>query len=299
MFTSLRIRNFQVHKSLEIALDPRVTTIVGPSDVGKSAVLRALRWLCLNKPSGDAFLRHNASSVRVSVDVDGYTVTRRKGAKNTYQLDDQTFTAVGNTVPPPIAELLNVTEVNFQGQHEAAFWFSEPAGQISKKLNAIVNLGVIDQSLSHISSKLREAQTESRIVRERHKGARERKRALKWVPAAAKALARVERVADRWAQTGEELTVLEDLVRAGQKYRRAVRSVGKRARVGLDALSKLGDLATKAEQLDTWIENLEHLVHRIKEEERELWQRRREEKALEKELAKIPTCPTCGQIVGT
>jgi AAA15 family ATPase/GTPase len=37
----LRIKNFQIHKDLEIEFGP-ITTIVGPSDIGKSAVLRAL-----------------------------------------------------------------------------------------------------------------------------------------------------------------------------------------------------------------------------------------------------------------
>ena len=41
---SLSLHNFQCHEHLDIAFDPQLTTIVGPSDVGKTAILRALKW---------------------------------------------------------------------------------------------------------------------------------------------------------------------------------------------------------------------------------------------------------------
>lgn len=41
MIRRIVLRNFQNHRRLRIDLDPRVTTVVGPSDAGKSAVVRA------------------------------------------------------------------------------------------------------------------------------------------------------------------------------------------------------------------------------------------------------------------
>lgn len=52
----LRIQNFQAHKDTTIEFD-RITTIVGPSDIGKSAVLRALKWVAKNEPNGTSFVR--------------------------------------------------------------------------------------------------------------------------------------------------------------------------------------------------------------------------------------------------
>lgn len=53
----LRIQNFQAHKDTTIEFD-RITTIVGgPSDTGKSAVLRALKWVVKNEPKGTSFIR--------------------------------------------------------------------------------------------------------------------------------------------------------------------------------------------------------------------------------------------------
>ena len=51
----LSLTNFQKHERLALDLDPRLTSIAGDSDRGKSAVLRALAWLCLNSfPTRDA-----------------------------------------------------------------------------------------------------------------------------------------------------------------------------------------------------------------------------------------------------
>lgn len=52
----LRIQNFQAHKDTTIEFDC-ITTIVGPSDIGKSAVLRALKWVAKNEPKGTSFVR--------------------------------------------------------------------------------------------------------------------------------------------------------------------------------------------------------------------------------------------------
>ena len=50
MIKSIHLRNFQRHKKLDIDLSEGVNVIVGPSDIGKTAILRALYWLRFNRP---------------------------------------------------------------------------------------------------------------------------------------------------------------------------------------------------------------------------------------------------------
>jgi len=59
MIKYLQIQNFQSHKDSLLEFDPGVNVIVGSSDSGKTAVIRALRWLVWNRPSGDAFRRRS------------------------------------------------------------------------------------------------------------------------------------------------------------------------------------------------------------------------------------------------
>ncbi len=51
MLERLAFRSLQNLADFKLELDPQITTIVGPSDAGKSACLRGLRWLCLNQPA--------------------------------------------------------------------------------------------------------------------------------------------------------------------------------------------------------------------------------------------------------
>ncbi len=62
---SLQLVNFQVHTGLIIDFSPGITTIVGPTDHGKSSILRALRWVCLNDLSGEQFIREGRKSCAV------------------------------------------------------------------------------------------------------------------------------------------------------------------------------------------------------------------------------------------
>lgn len=168
MIERIQIRNFQRHSKLRIVFDPRVTTIVGPSDVGKSSILRAIRWVVFNKPRGDGFIRHGEDACTVKLWVDGHKVERRRGkGKNVYVLDGQVLAAVGSEVPQKIRDLFKVGEENLQGQHDPLFWFSLTPGELAKRLNAIVDLEVIDKASAYLASKLRKTRAEEEVIAER------------------------------------------------------------------------------------------------------------------------------------
>jgi exonuclease SbcC len=179
---SLTVRNFQKHRNLNIEFGDGVTTIVGPSDRGKSAVIRALRWALLNDRRGDRFIRKGMANCRVQVQVDSHSVTRKKGpGKNTYSLDGKVYKAFGTgKVPDDIADLLNVGENNFQKQISLPFWFTDSPGQVSKKLNQIVNLELIDRTFKNVSDQLRKAKVAVEVTEERLDAARTEEESLKW-----------------------------------------------------------------------------------------------------------------------
>ena len=52
MIKSLELFNFQSHAHTLIEFSDGVNIISGTSDSGKSAILRALRWVIRNEPSG-------------------------------------------------------------------------------------------------------------------------------------------------------------------------------------------------------------------------------------------------------
>src|SRR5437016_5078678 len=136
MLEYVDIRNFQIHKSFEVELDPRITVLVGDNDSGKSALVRALQWLMLNSIRGDSCISWDAKGCFLGLAVDGHWLCRRRGpGTNYYRLDGEIINVPGTSVPDPVARLLNVGPGNFQGQLDPLFWFSLTAGQIGRELN--------------------------------------------------------------------------------------------------------------------------------------------------------------------
>ena len=135
MIESITITNFQAHKKFTLELDPKITVVTGKSDAGKSAIYRALRWLCTNRPSGNEFIRWGTDGTRVKLRVDGRTIIRKRGKGNSYSLDKDSYEAFGSDVPEDIAKLLNLSEVSFQGQFDGPFWFDKTPGEVSRALN--------------------------------------------------------------------------------------------------------------------------------------------------------------------
>ena len=59
MIKRIKIENIQSHKETELELSSGINAIVGSSNNGKSAILRAFYWLVYNRPLGvDNLLSH-------------------------------------------------------------------------------------------------------------------------------------------------------------------------------------------------------------------------------------------------
>lgn len=297
MFTRLQVRNFQALRRLTLELGQLATTIVGSTDKGKSAILRALKWLCLNRPAGEAFIRYGAGYTEVELDIDGHTVVRRRGDHNMYCLDDEEYMSFRDGVPEPIADLLRVDDVNFQGQHDAPFWFADKPGDVSKQLNQIINLGVIDDTIKAVATKVRNAKATYGVSRDRLDEARTERDRLAWVPEAREqfeALVKACQQADQLALQEQQLTILTSRAHhTGQALRMATR-----------ASTALGILAESVEKFRSaekraakQLQALEDLVEEAKARACEVNELEEEHVALEEHLHDEMggVCPLCHQ----
>jgi DNA repair exonuclease SbcCD ATPase subunit len=193
MLERIVIENFQVHRRLDVRLDPHVTTFVGESDAGKSAVVRAVWWAAFNDPTGADFVRHGADTATVSLKVDRRWIVRERGpAGNLYQIDNDTpHRAFGTAVPEDVRKILNLSPVNFQEQIDPPFWFTETPGEVARNLNAVVNLGVIDRTVAAAAASHKKARIEVEVCEERVRAAEARRKELSAVPDLGAGLARL------------------------------------------------------------------------------------------------------------
>lgn len=180
---NLRIENFQSHELTEMAFDDGLNVIVGASDNGKSAVIRALRWLLYNEPRGSDFMRVGATQCRVMIELaDGSRVTReRTPSKNRYIVmqasgEEQIYEGFGNTVPKEVSDLTGVrkvaldedneTTLHLGTQLEAPFLLSEPGSIKAKAIGRLNGVHIIDAASRDTNRDLTRANADERGYRE-------------------------------------------------------------------------------------------------------------------------------------
>jgi exonuclease SbcC len=177
LIQSIDIQNYQSHKKSNLNFTLGVNSIVGSSNCGKTAILRALYWAIYNRPGGISYISHwnrdkndkPIKSTFVRVTNDNNVIERRKGkAKvndeskdfNGYIVNGKYLEAIGQDVPDEVSKLFNLDSVNIQKQMDAPFLLSESAGEVARFFNSTIRLDLIDRVLSKAESKKREANKE-------------------------------------------------------------------------------------------------------------------------------------------
>src|SRR5262245_39825693 len=91
MIARIELINFMSHEHTVLDLAPGLTVIVGPNNVGKSAVVAALQILSHNE-SSTYVIRHGQRECAVKVHTgDGHLIEWRRKTSPSYILDGQKF----------------------------------------------------------------------------------------------------------------------------------------------------------------------------------------------------------------
>ena len=263
MIEKLSIHNFQIHKNFHLHLDPLLTTIIGPTDSGKSAVVRALRWLATNKPRGTNFINHEEHEARVRLVIDGYKIIRKQGNENIYKLnDEQALYSFGTTVPDKIEKLLNLGQVNFQYQHDSPFWFMKTAGEVSRELNQIINLDLIDKSLAYLKSLVQTIKSVVTFTKKRLTDIRKRRYDLSWVEESNKEFQEIEKTNSEIKERELTYQQIKEITESIEKQEDIVKE-GKRILVDAKELNSLTD---KIESINEEEVKIKEILEELKEQ---------------------------------
>lgn len=174
MINSISLSNFQSHEHSELEFDKGVNTIIGPSDSGKTAIIRALRWLVWNRPSGEAF-RSNWGGDTVVIlsigpvhpDVGLTEIYRcRSDSENIYGIGAEVlgitdkYKAIKTDVPEEIQNVLNINDVNLQMQLSRPFLLDDSPGDVAKHFNRVAHLDTIDIGMQNVQKELRKLESD-------------------------------------------------------------------------------------------------------------------------------------------
>lgn len=160
MIKSLYIKNFQSHEETKIDLSGGVNIIIGGSDSGKTAIIRAIRWLIWNRPSGNAIRSTWGGNTRVRLCTEKGEIVRNKDKTDTYTLripgrKEMAFKAFGTSVPEEVSRFLNIDEINLQQQFNKPFLLSDSPGVVAQHFNKVARLDKIDSGLQMINKWIR------------------------------------------------------------------------------------------------------------------------------------------------
>jgi len=179
----LKLENFQSHRESEIEFDPGLTVILGQTDQGKSAIIRALKWALYNEPRGSDFVTVGCKKCRVTLEMqDGTIIIReRDGNRNRYILkkgdQEEIFEGFGNTVPLEIIQAHGIPKlhlyndssstVNLAEQLEAPFLISESGSNRAKALGQLVGIHIIDEAQRSVIKDLLDNQQRQKTINKR------------------------------------------------------------------------------------------------------------------------------------
>ena len=169
----VRVRNFQSLRDVDLALG-KLTVVVGASNSGKSALLRAIRTVARNAAS-PAFVTQGERAAHVEVWLGPHAVTLERGKSlSTYRIlrdgDDDVFTKCGTQVPPQVEQVLGMTEIdgdwlNFATQFDKPFLLDAPATSVAKTLGDLTNIDILYEAVRE-ANRLRLGTNQKLKVRE-------------------------------------------------------------------------------------------------------------------------------------
>jgi len=187
--TKMRLYRFQAHVDTVLYFDPVSTAIVGATDVGKSAITRALYWVLYNKPARighpgtpDEFTTWGERHCFVTVTFDdGTEITRgRKDGENYYNLvnPDGTKTPLkgfGFSVPQAVTDAHGMyplviddkeLSLNITQQHDGIFMLEDGAPLRAKAVGKLSGADKADGAIGVVNTWHRTASNERKSAME-------------------------------------------------------------------------------------------------------------------------------------
>lgn len=160
------VEGFQSHTNSHFNLGNGLNVITGPSDSGKTAIIRAVRWVAFNEPQGEAFVNESVGHATVVIHLDNGIIIskhRRKG-KTSYRIQTDPGDAGSvfekSEVPEEVKQLLGITKqtfgdfvtaLNFAFQLEAPFLISETPSSGAKVLGKLAGTEAVDLAVKSVS----------------------------------------------------------------------------------------------------------------------------------------------------
>lgn len=306
MINQVAIKNFQSIASLELNLG-KLTVITGPSNSGKSAILRAIRVALTNSSSAE-FVTSGKKTAIVKLTTDTGTLTLERGPGVTvYNINDAKYQKAGKTTPEEARAVIKpgtVTAgkdetilINFAGQFDKPLLVDATGTKVATVMGSLTNLATMMAAIREGNRRKLAAQAETKTLRKSLADLLEQEESLE---GAEEEVARLEEIAKRL----EKVTAAQALVARGLALAERIQSLTSQLENTKITKAPTADLedtealiATHA-QAKKLLATIQSAITNQDKAENVLQTVQEAHKAAETELSdllvELGVCPTCG-----
>ncbi len=313
MAIELTLSNFQSHSNTSLKLREGFACVVGPTNSGKSSIVRAVKWALYDSLRGTRHIRAGQETARVSLKFVDAEVERVKGkAGNRYRLNSTWYDAIGVGVPPEIDRATQIPlvqidkdiqlELNVAMQMKSPFMVMETDSTKAKCLNVLTGGHILDAATRETNRRLRELEDQ-------------KKRTEEELAKSKVELFKFASLPDREARLNKVATDIERLTEMQKKQSKLVeikQNLEKIRNLRAPMLLKAEKLGEKLADIERDLNRLEVLEEQLKQAEkvRKIKSQRievehqkiqavNELSKLEEQFLSLPEaiCSNCGQLV--
>ncbi|MDO5028332.1 MAG: AAA family ATPase [Bacillota bacterium] len=238
----LSLENFQSHKLTVLNFDQGLNAIVGPTDSGKTAILRALKWVLYNEPQGDAFIRQGQSSVSVKLEfTDGIIIERyRTKSKNGYKItyangEEAIFEGFGSQVPEEVYQASQMPKItlrpgetrslNMAEQLEGPFLLTDNASLKAAALGKLVQADLIDYALGQVNLDLRNKKKDQKYLEDQLEKTNKDLEAYSYLEDLGRTIKNLETIQDQIKIKNQDLEKLQILDQSYKNLKASITSL--------------------------------------------------------------------------
>lgn len=270
MIKLVELKNFQSHAHSVLEFHKGMNVIIGQSDSGKTAIIRALRFAIFNKPNGDSFRSNWGGDTSVSIITNGHMIRRNKtNAVNSYCLDETEFKAFGTDVPEEIVKALNMDDTNVQQQLDAPFLLSETPGNVALHFNKVARLDKIDKGLTNVQREINTINKELDHAEKELKLKRTELESFAYLPEMEKDINELTELELKRDEKNNSMMCISILVSAIDRKETASREL-KNTVEAEKPINELLELYERKNQIEQDRIKLKKLVYRIQEQNRSI-----------------------------
>lgn len=110
MNLNVEVQDYQIIKKVKAEFIPGLNIIIGPSNNGKTSLIKAIKSLLYTEP-GTTPVRNGQSNYKVGVEYNNHKVILQKGKDSFYSVDGEKYSKYGTNTPEEVSNALGIREL--------------------------------------------------------------------------------------------------------------------------------------------------------------------------------------------